>query len=448
MTPSIVQDRDNLAGFAKLREVRRHRLCYTVHEQHGEPDHRAVGGLGAAMRKKILLLTQFFPPETAAGANRTGPMAEVLSRYHDVLVITLKPSYPSPRAYKGFSPEQHDTKRPYTVKRTFGFHPHRGSLLLRTLREQLMALCLAVRGVPASVDIVVVSSPSMFLGTGGLALARAKGAKFVWDVRDITWGYAKEAAGTSPAMAFAARVLEKYILFVLRRADLVVGASSGITRTLVESGIASRKTITIPNGISTQLLNDIVQNTPEKIEKQRPVVTYAGVIGYNQGMVTLVDVARILVDVDFVLVGDGPELPVLRKRAKELGVKNISFRGYLNRKDLLEVFRESDILLAHVKSTPVIDATMVPIKLFEYMATGRPIVYAGKGTAVDLLHEIGCAVTVPPEDPEALSATIVTLLRDSQRMRALGSKGRSYVRHNFHREKLMEELAYALRERF
>jgi hypothetical protein len=114
----------------------------------------------------------------------------------------------------------HDARYPYVVRRTFNFYPHKGSLLLRTLREQLMSIRLALRTLPESVDILVTSSPSMFLGPVGLAVARAKNAKFVWDVRDITWGYAKEVAGPSFMMTAATRILEKYILYALRRADL------------------------------------------------------------------------------------------------------------------------------------------------------------------------------------------------------------------------------------
>jgi len=311
-----------------------------------------------------------------------------------------------------------------------------------------MALRLALRALPEPVDILVTSSPSMFLGPVGLAVARARNAKFVWDVRDITWGYAKDVAGPSPTMAFAARMLERYVSYALRRADLVVGASHGITRVLVEGGVEPDKAITVPNGISTDLLGEIVQRTADKVEKRRPIVAYAGVIGYNQGLGVLLEAARMLPGVDVVLAGDGPELPLLKKKAKELDVGNVSFRGYLDREKLFELYRQSDVLIAHVRSSPTIDATMVPIKLFEYMATGRPIVYAGKGIAADLLRQIGCAVTVTPEDPEAISSAIAELLRDPEQMCVLGLKGRARVQSDFHRDKLMEEFAYELKERF
>ena len=400
------------------------------------------------MRKRVLLLTQFFPPETGAGANRIGPMADVLSKYHEVLVVTPRPSYPSPQEYEGVSLGAHDTGRSYAVKRTFNFHPHKGSLLLRALREQLMAFRLALRTLPESIDILVTSSPSMFLGPVGLAVARAKNAKFVWDVRDITWGYARDIAGTSSAMVFAARMLERYILYTLRRADLVVGASSGITRVLIEGGVEPGKTITVPNGIAPDLLDDIVRRTVEKAENRRPLVAYAGLIGYNQSLGVLVDAARMLPDVDFVLAGDGPELPLLKKKTGELGVSNVSFRGYLDREKLFDLYRESDVLVAHVRSSSTIDDTMVPVKLFEYMAAGRPIVYAGKGLAADLLRQIGCAVVTMPEDPRAIRDAVVELLQEPERMRVLGLRGRACVQKDFHRDELMEEFAHALEERF
>jgi colanic acid biosynthesis glycosyl transferase WcaI len=400
------------------------------------------------VRQRLLLLTQFFPPETGAGAKRIGSMVDVLSKHYEVMVVALQPSYPSPREYEGLSLQAHDAAYPYAVKRTFSFYPHKGSLLLRTMREQLMTLRLALRALPESADIVVTSSPSMFLGPVGLAVARIRNAAFVWDVRDITWGYARDVAGSSPVMTFATRMLEKYIIYALRRADLVIGASRGITTVVVESGVTPAKTITVPNGISSDLLGAIVQGMAGKVENRRPMVAYAGVIGYNQNLGVLLEAARMLPDTDFVLAGEGPELPLLRKMAGELGLGNVRFRGYLNRERLLELYRQSDILIAHVRSSPTIDATMIPVKLFEYMATGKPIIYAGMGAAAELLREIGCAVTVTPGDPKAISTAIAELLRDPGRMQALGSRGRSRVQSDFHREKLMEQLAYALNERF
>ncbi len=401
------------------------------------------------MRKRVLIMSQFFPPETYAGANRIGPMAEVLAGRFEVTVVTVRPSYPAPEDYAGLSLEEHDAGLPCRVLRVPAFRPHRGGMVLRTLREHALAARLALRAAGPA-EVIIASSPSMFLGPAGLAAARSKGAGFVWDVRDITWGYARDiVGGASVAMAVASRGLEGYMRRVLRRADLVVGASEGITAMLVEGGADPERAVTVPNGISSDLLRKIVRATSvREAAGPRPLVSYAGLIGYNQHLEALLEAARTLPDADFVVAGEGPELPLLRRRARSLGLRNVTFPGYLRREEVLGLYRRSDILFAQARDAPVINATMVPVKLFEYMAAGRPVVYAGKGIAVGLLQRAGCAITVPPEDPAALRAAIGRLLREPGLGRELGRRGREFVCANYCRESLMEELSLALEERF
>ncbi|BBL79333.1 glycosyltransferase WbuB [Rubrobacter xylanophilus] len=394
-----------------------------------------------------MIMTQFFPPETYAGANRIGPMAAVLAGRFEVTVVTVKPGYPSPEYYAGVSLEEHDAALPCRVLRAAPFRPHRGGMVFRTLREHALAARLALRAAGPA-DVVIASSPSMFLGPAGLAVARAKRARFVWDVRDITWGYARDIVGrASPAMAAASWALQEYMRRVLVRADLVVGASEGITRMLVESGAEPERAVTVPNGISEGMLKEILRSVPGPPEtKPRPLVAYAGLIGYNQHLEALVEAARALPGADFVIAGEGPELPLLRRKARGLG--NVSFPGYLRREEVLGLYRRSDVLFAQARDTPVINATMVPVKLFEYMAAGRPVVYAGRGIAVGLLRRAGCAITVPPEDPATLRNAIGLLSREPGLRRELGRRGREFVCANCCRETLMEELSLALEERF
>jgi glycosyltransferase involved in cell wall biosynthesis len=288
----------------------------------------------------------------------------------------------------------------------------------------------------------------MFLGPAALVLAWSKRARFVWDVRDVTWNYAKEVRRFSPVMTVGLRALERYMLFVLRQADLLVGATPGITRLLITSGFAPEKAITVPNGVSEAVLAVADTAASGDTRPTRPKIVYAGLIGYNQGIGVLLNVAEALPEADFVLAGEGPELPLLKAQVRKSGITNVSFRGYLSRENLMEVYSESDILFAKVRSTPTLDATAVPSKLFEYMATGRPLVYAGRGVAVEFLEKIGCALIVPPEDPEAIAAAIRRLLSDLELRRALGCKGKEFVQRNYRREKSMEVLAHELQERF
>jgi colanic acid biosynthesis glycosyl transferase WcaI len=400
------------------------------------------------MKKRILLLSDFFPPETISGANRLESMARILSNDYDVYVATLKPSKPSPAHYTTLSLEHHDSQLPYNVRRTIAFHPSKGKFLLRALREHMMALVLGGHALSIPADIVVTSLPSMFLSPVGLVLAKIKRAKFVLDVRDITWNYAREVTNPSRMMKLGLWALEKYMILVVRQADLVAGVTPGITKLLVESGVSPEMAITVPNAISGDLLT-IGSPANDRIPDQtRPKVTYAGTIGYNQDVGILLDVAYALPEVDFFFAGDGPELPLLKQKASKLGAQNVHFLGYLSREELLKVYAESDVLFAKVRSTPTLNATAVPTKLFEYMATGKPLVYAGKGLAAEFLEKIGCALTVASEDLEAITAAIQELLSDARLRDTLGGKGRDFVRRNYHRDELMEGLARELRTRF
>src|SRR5438034_5177421 len=127
---------------------------------------------------RILFLSQFFPPETFAGANRVGSMVDALARTHDVVVVTLKPSYPDPSFYDAAQAIDADERRPYRVKRPLRFVPHSRSPVVRAIREHVMTLRLAVRAARHPADIVVTSSPSMFLGPAGWLLARVKSSRF------------------------------------------------------------------------------------------------------------------------------------------------------------------------------------------------------------------------------------------------------------------------------
>jgi|SRR5215217_193489 len=400
------------------------------------------------MKKGILLLSQVFPPETNAGAKRLESMAKILSNDYDVSVVTLKPSNPSPAHYKTHSLGHHDSQLPYKVRRTFAFHPRRGKFLIRALREHMMALLLAAHAVSIPADIVVTSPPSMFLGPVGLVLAKLKRAKFVLEIRDITWNYAREVTNPSRMVKLGLWTLEKYMIFVLRQADLVVGVTPGITKLLLESGVSPDTAVTVPNGVSGDLLRIGFTATDGVPELARPRVTYSGSIGYNQDLEGLLDAAYALPEANFIFAGDGPELPLLKQKARKRGASNVHFLGYLSGEELLKVYAESDVLFAKVRSTPTLDATAVPTKLFEYMATGKPLVYAGKGLAAEFLGQIGCGLTVPPEDPEAIATAIRKLLSDPGLMHTLGSRGRDFVRRNYHRDELMEGLARELRARF
>ena len=140
--------------------------------------------------------------------------------------------------------------------------------------------------------------------------------------------------------------------------------------------------------------------------------------------------------------GDGSLRRELEQRAR--GLQNVRFTGYLDRAALVDFYRASDILFVQTKDSDYTNRTVIPVKLYEYMAASRPIVYAGTGLAVEFLRETGSALTVPPGDGAGIAAAVGELARDPERRRRLGRSGRAFVERSDTREQTAEQLVVAL----
>ena len=391
-------------------------------------------------KKRITLVTQFFPPETFAGANRVGAMADVLADSHELVVVAPRPGYPHASLYDPLGAVEADRGRAYRVVRSRPFRPHSRSLPVRAVRELMMATRLAVLAAREPSDIVVTSSPSMFLGPVCLVLARARSSRFVWDIRDIGWDYAGESTLASIHMGVALGALQRVMWFVAGRADLVVTASEGGARRVGQNGVGRTQVLNVENVASRDLLESCA-DCRERVPKPRPIVSYVGLIGDAQGLAVMVDVAKALPDVDFVIAGDGPERALLEARIAELQVTNVTLTGYLSRAEVLDLYRRSDVLFAQLRDAPTLNATSLPSKLYEYMATGKPIVYAGSGLAAETVERIGCGIRVPAGAGGAIATGIRELLDDESKIAEMGRTGRAYVDAGGDRETAFMALA-------
>jgi glycosyltransferase involved in cell wall biosynthesis len=395
----------------------------------------------------ITIVTQFFPPETNAAANRISSLAEALSKRFQVVVHTLMPGYPSPELYGGVDIKNLDSRFSFQIHRLRHFHPHRPSLLRRGLNELQMSFQLLIKAWWEPTDLIVVSSPSMFLGLVGWLLARLQSAKFLWDIRDITWRYVREKTPKSAVAKWAAGSLELMMNSLLRRADLISCATPGIAQQLTNGIVPSERVFVVQNGVTQEFL-DTFDNIEFDDFHGQPVVTYVGLVGYNQGLSVLVEVAQLLSDVRFYVVGDGPELEGIRGMSQAKQVGNIEFTGYLRREAITAIYKKSTILFAQLKDTPTLNSTGNPSKLLEYMAVEKPIVYAGRGFAEEFLRGIGCSIVVPPGDAASIASAISILLKDIPLRRSMGTKGRAFVRENYLREAEADRFTDEIAKRF
>ena len=176
--------------------------------------------------------------------------------------------------------------------------------------------------------------------------------------------------------------------------------------------LTNAPTLVAPNGIDRTLYDDLAPVAAAEPDGEPIRVTYAGALGYFQALGSLLETAAMMPDVEFTFVGDGTERDHLESDARDLGLTNVRFTGYVERSRLFDLYRESDILFAQLRELDVMAQATFPSKVFEYLATGRPVVYAGAGITADFLHGTGAALIAEPEDPESIRQAIAKLQGD------------------------------------
>jgi glycosyltransferase involved in cell wall biosynthesis len=170
------------------------------------------------------------------------------------------------------------------------------------------------------------------------------------------------------------------------------------------------------------------------------VVTYIGTLGMAHHLETLLEAAHLLrgdIGVEFRIVGEGARRAALEARAKELRLANVTFAGERPRGEVPRWIAESDVCAVLLRRTDVF-LTVVPSKMLEIMAAGRPIILGVEGEALALLERARAGIGVTPESAEQIAAAIRRLREDAALGTRLGENGREFVRREFRREALAE----------
>ncbi len=277
-------------------------------------------------------------------------------------------------------------------------------------------------------DAVIAMSPPLTLGITGWLVAKTKRAKSIFNIQDVFPDAAVETGAISnPAVIAAARGLERLSYGLV---DAITVLSDDL-RDNVAAKLPARqagKIHVIPNFVDTEAIRPGHRMTDYRAELgigPEPVVLYAGNVGYSQSLDLVLDAARRLAQVTFLVNGDGAARASLEKAAS--GLDNVRFAGYIPTERLSELLATGDVHVVPLKAG--LGRVSVPSKTYSIMAAGRPVVAAiDPGTAVPrMLDESGGGIAVPPDDGEAFTAAIRGVLADPFEALAMGERGRSWV---------------------
>jgi glycosyltransferase involved in cell wall biosynthesis len=396
----------------------------------------------------ILLIHQAFASVNEPGGTRHHELARYLAQCgHQVTIITSPVSYLTGTAANepppGSSPrEKGEGAGGVTILRAYTYAALHRSFIHRVFSFfSFMASSFLVGLGVRRVDLVWGTSPPIFQGATAWALARLKGAAFLFEVRDL-W----------PAFAVGVGVLRQPLLirlsewlegFLYRHADRVVVNSPGFIDHVRQRG--ARRVDLVPNGADTHMFDPNLNGRAFRQEHQlggKFVALYAGAHGMSNDLGVLLQAARQLADrpeIVVVLLGDGKEKPALVDQAQSMGLQNVCFLPPIPKAEMPQALAAADACIAILKPIPLY-ATVYPNKVFDYMAAGRPVVLAIDGVIRQVVEQSGAGLFVPPGDADSLAQAIRRLADDRQMGRDMGARGRQAVERSFDRARLAQQL--------
>jgi glycosyltransferase involved in cell wall biosynthesis len=321
----------------------------------------------------------------------------------------------------------------------------RGKRILNHLSFMASSSLVAIaRRLPA--DVVVATSPPIFSAAAGLAVARARGLPFVYDVRDL-WPDAIFALGQmrAPAVRRGLRWLERTLY---RGSATVIPVSEAFVPVIRERGGGVVRVI--PNGAD---LSSFVPGPADAGLRRelgwddRYVVLYAGTLGMAHGLMRVVEAAERSqrTDILYVLIGEGADRPALEQAARDRRLDNLQILPLQPRSRMPTLYRSADACLVSLRPLPLFQG-FIPSKIFEIMACGRPILAAVSGQALDLIIRAEAGVAVRQDKPESLVDAALRLRKEPGRAEEMGKNGRRYVEQTHDRRTLAAQYLEVLQD--
>ena len=393
----------------------------------------------------IVIHTQYYPPEVGAPQSRLSELAQGLVHSgYKVTVLTSMPNYPQGKIYPGYGGILKIEKmQGVRVIRTAIYPTQKISILPRLANYFSFVLSSWLIGgwyIEKS-DYILTESPPLFLGITGYFLSRWKGAHWIFNVADL-WPESAVRLGVlkNGFLLWLNQVLE---CFFYNKAWAVTGQSRTILEN-IHNRFSDVHTYHLSNGVDISLFGPDKGNTEAELLLNidgHVTAIYAGLHGLAQGLNQVLLASEILQDLrelKIVFIGDGPEKIKLVAKANELSLINVRFIDPVPKSKIPALLATADIcIVPHKTFIP----GAVPSKLYEAMATERPVVLVAEGEAAQIVNNSLCGVVVEPGDIEGLAHAIRHLALNPEDRKKMGLAGRQVALACYNREDIVESFA-------
>jgi glycosyltransferase involved in cell wall biosynthesis len=371
----------------------------------------------------ILLLNQYYPPDTSATAKMAVQVAEKLAKHYRVTVVAGRPSYDPDESYP-FAFLRSDVRNNVTVERVASTAYSRHQMR-RRVSNYLTYLALAVpRALAIHPDIVLAMTDPPVAGIAGAFVARMAGRPFVYNIRDLYPDMAVGGGIVRPSRWIDR--WEKMHRRALRQAARVIVLGDDMRDRIVSKGVSPDRVVVVRDG--TLFPSSLPESNDPLVQEIRCgfsfVALHAGNLGFYGAWNSLLKAADILrnEDTGLVFVGDGANRAALESSAKSS--PNVRFLPFFPVERVPHVMMAGDVHVVTVRRG--LEGVVVPSKLYSILAAGRPVlvIAAAESDAARIVRESGCGISADPDDPAAIAAAIRELRDNPTRLTQMGFRAR------------------------
>lgn len=299
-------------------------------------------------------------------------------------------------------------------------------------------------------DVIIGSSVHPLACLAGIKISKKVNAKCVSEIRDL-WPQTLIDMGKLNKNSLLSKILYKLEKYIYIKSESIIVTTPGMIEYIAKTGISRDKIIYINNGVSVSAFDKNISEKSNEIDKislndgNLFKCIYTGAIGEANYIENIIRAAQILEsegysNIRFIIVGSGPEKKILVETTETLKLNNIKFYNPIKKDSIPALLNQVDVNIFNLKKIEILKYGLSANKLFDYMCSGKPIVFACETTS-DYVRESGCGISIEPENPRAMAESIIKVYNMSEVARKeMGLRGRKYVEKSFDIPVLVDKL--------
>lgn len=386
---------------------------------------------------KILVVCQYYSPEPV---RITDICEELVSRGHEVTVVTGIPNYPMGIIYDGYRGGKHKDEiiNSVRVHRCFTVGRRKG-VLWRVLNYYSFALSSTryISRLDGDYDVVLINQLSpVMMANAAIKYKKKHKKKIMLYCLDI-WPESLIAGGVKRDSAVY-RLYKRVSKRIYDAADRIAVTSAMFTKYFKDIFNTPDEALLYLPQYSEDAFN---LEDCAKLKDDTVDLMFAGNIGAAQSVDTIIRAAKLTENFKSIrwhIVGDGSEYEACKALSRELNTENVIFHGRKPLEEMPKYYSMADVMLVTLFDDPIISLTL-PGKVQTYMAAGKPILAAASGEIDKVVTDSGCGICCPAQDSEALAAAAISLAENGD-FKEYAANSYRYYQENFSKKVFFENL--------